>query len=146
MKEFSFSEIPISLFPLGIFFVGAQDSFARDFGVDLSCGNLGVAKHFLDGAKFGSVIKQVGSKAMSQGVWRDVSFDANLFCITFDAIEEIDSAEGFSFFIKKDKRTADSRILLARSLDIILKITQGKRRDRNGTLLIAFAIDSYDAI
>lgn len=37
--------------------------------VDLRCGDVGMAQHFLDGAQVGTTFKKMGGEGMSECVW-----------------------------------------------------------------------------
>jgi len=48
---------------------GAQQAAGGDVCVDLSCDQALVAEQFLDAADIRAGIKQMGGKAVAQGVW-----------------------------------------------------------------------------
>lgn len=58
--------------------VNAPKVFAVDVGVDLRRRNIGVAKHFLYGAKVGATFEKVSCKGMSESVRRHALRDACL--------------------------------------------------------------------
>ena len=47
------------------------ESVLVDVGVDLSGGDVGVAEHFLDNAKVGTVVEEVGGEAVAELVGMD---------------------------------------------------------------------------
>ena len=57
-----------------------------DVGINLRCGDRGVAEECLDGSDVGSFFNQARSEAMSEGVWSDFFGDANELGISFDKI------------------------------------------------------------
>lgn len=52
--------------------------------IDLGGGDIGVAKHGLDGAQVGAVHEKVGSEAVAEGVWGNVLGDAGHFGVFLD--------------------------------------------------------------
>lgn len=61
-------------------------------GIDLGGGDGGMPEHGLDGAYVGTVLEEVGSEAVTQGVWMDIFYDASLGGIVFH--ESLDAAWG----------------------------------------------------
>ena len=56
--------------------------------IDLSGGDIAVAHHFLDGMEIRTVFKQMGGKAMAQGVRRNILVDVCLLLIALDDLPE----------------------------------------------------------
>lgn len=63
-----------------------------DVGVNLSSGNIGVAKHSLDGANIGTVHEQISGETMTQSVRGDVLSDAGEFSVFLD--DTLDGTRG----------------------------------------------------
>src|SRR5262245_7230771 len=55
-------------------------SFVSNMSIDLCRADVAMAQHHLYGSQISSILKQVGCKAMSKNVWRDMS-DACLFSV-----------------------------------------------------------------
>ncbi len=64
--------------------ISLHELFLADPCVNLSCGQAGVPEHFLDGSDIGTIVQQVGRKAVPELVRRDVFHHRKLPCILFD--------------------------------------------------------------
>ncbi len=57
--------------------------FIGDMGVDLGSGDGGVSEHSLDGSYVRTVLEEVGSEAVTEGMWMDILHDTSLGGIVF---------------------------------------------------------------
>ena len=78
------------------FCVNFADTRVAHVGVDLSCGDVGVAEHFLYGAKVCTVFDKVSRKGMAKGVRRNVGLYACFLCVVFDELPEALTAHRFT--------------------------------------------------
>lgn len=72
--------------------VGFFQIFIGDMGIDLCGGDGGMPEHGLDGAYIGTILEEIGSEAVTQGVRVDVLHDASLGGIVLH--ESLDAPRG----------------------------------------------------
>src|SRR5574342_47907 len=73
----------LALPPRMILLVDLPEPLPGHLGIDLRCGDVGVAEHGLDRAEVGAVVQEMRRKRVTQGVRRDRDGDARLSCVEF---------------------------------------------------------------
>src|SRR5687768_6246905 len=99
---------------------------AIDVSVDLRRGNVGVAEHFLDGAKVGAALEQVGGERVPQRVRTHVLRDAGLLDVMAEDLPRSHARE------RRAARVEEQDALPAAFLQLWPKLAQvdGNRPDR----------------
>lgn len=122
------------------FFMDFFESILIDVGVDLGSGDVGMAKHELDGSQVSTMGQEVGGKGVTQHVRGDGFPDAGRSCRLLDDLPETESGHGAAPVADKKGVTApsfeDQRSCCP---DVLLDDVPGRYAKGDEPLLVALA-------
>src|SRR6188472_357652 len=101
-------------------------ALAREVGVELGGGDVGVAEHLLDGAQVAATREQVGGEAVAQGVWAHLACQAGIAGVALDDFVEALATQRAAAEVDEELRL----VAVADQLRPAAAEVTGDRRDR----------------